>query len=91
MPPELATAFPKGSMLANNRESCFKIAACIATGERITLAEQRRQVAAELGAAASSGFQHQKAEARVYPQCGQLSPHRTELSIGLEQAQGFEV
>jgi hypothetical protein len=29
-------------MLANNGESCFKIAACIATGERITLAEQHR-------------------------------------------------
>jgi hypothetical protein len=59
LPPELATAFPKGSMLANNRESCFKIAACIATGEGITLAEQHRQVAAELGTAAFSGFQHQ--------------------------------
>jgi hypothetical protein len=55
---ELSTAFTKGSMLVNDAESCFEIAACIATGEGITLAEQRRQVAAEFGTAASSGFQH---------------------------------
>jgi hypothetical protein len=58
LPSELATAFTKGSMLANDAESCFEIAACIATGEGITLAEQRRQVAAEFGTAVKSGFQH---------------------------------
>jgi hypothetical protein len=55
---KLSTAFPKGSMLANNGESCFEIAACIATGEGITLAEERRQIAAELGTPLFSGFQH---------------------------------
>ena len=39
---ELSTAFTKGSMLVNDAESCFEIAACIATGEGITLAKQRR-------------------------------------------------
>ena len=58
---KLSTALTQGSMLANDAESCFEIAACIATGEGITLAEQRSQVAAELAAAAFSGFQHQKA------------------------------
>ena len=88
---ELSTAFTKGSMLVNDAESCFEIAACIATGEGITLAEQRCQVAAELAAAAFSGFQHQKPEARVHPQGGQLTPRRTQLSIGLQESQGLEV
>ena len=39
---ELPTAFTKGSVLANHPESCFEIAACVATGEGITLAQQRR-------------------------------------------------
>jgi hypothetical protein len=35
---ELPTAFTKGPVLANNAESCLEIAACVATGEWITLA-----------------------------------------------------
>jgi hypothetical protein len=86
---ELATAFTKGPVLANNAESCFEIAACVATGEWITLAQERRYVATELGTAVSSGLQHQQPKAWVNPQCGKLSPARAELPIGLQQTQGL--
>ena len=81
---ELATAFAKVPVLANDAESCFEIAARVATGEGIMLAQERRYVATEFGTAASSGFQHQQPKAWVNPQCGKLSPARAELPIELE-------